>query len=59
MIVGIAQGQLPHRPEKHVIDDGLWQILLNCWKFDPQNRPDMHTVSLWIRLVREQRRVRL
>ncbi len=55
--LSIVQGVLPQRPDS--IDDDLWRVLENCWQYDPHNRPSMNVISPWIRLVREQQRLRI
>ncbi|KAF9449619.1 kinase-like protein [Macrolepiota fuliginosa MF-IS2] len=56
VLMNITAGAIPQRPAMEVIDDDLWEILQNCWKFDPSMRPSMDSILPWIRLVREKQR---
>ncbi|KAJ7914680.1 kinase-like domain-containing protein, partial [Mycena leptocephala] len=35
----VTAGARPSRPE--IISDGLWSLLQDCWKEDPNKRPKM------------------
>ncbi|KAF5361874.1 hypothetical protein D9756_002590 [Leucocoprinus leucothites] len=48
--VTIAAGGKPNRPGQggvsgNAIDDALWQIMLMCWEFEPEDRPTCLTVQ--------------
>ncbi|KAG6909008.1 hypothetical protein DXG01_002394 [Tephrocybe rancida] len=53
VIMAILRGSIPTRPQgddlawlKHGLNDRLWGLLKDCWKFKPPERPDMRTVIL-------------
>ncbi|TDL21780.1 kinase-like protein [Rickenella mellea] len=45
VMMAIAKGQIPQRPIENVsergLDDTLWALMQECWKFDPALRPNI------------------
>lgn len=35
----------PERPECDWVTDAVWSIMENCWKYEPEDRPDMGAVK--------------
>jgi son of sevenless-like protein len=54
--ISISKGKLPPRPGHPAISqgltDGLWALMMKCWKGDPQDRPLMTAVKADIKKLR-------
>lgn len=44
VIMAVAQGRHPARPHNVAVAEDLWQIMLDCWRVDPHERPSVDTV---------------
>ncbi|KAH0580488.1 hypothetical protein H2248_001987 [Termitomyces sp. 'cryptogamus'] len=51
VMLSIQRGDTPRRPEdsdpawiRHGLTDNVWNLMRNCWAFDPSKRPDMTRV---------------
>lgn len=57
VIVTILLGELPHKPKptdvRHDWDPRLLDLMHECWKARPSQRPNMSTVSAKVRSIRE------
>ena len=45
VILEVIKGVKPHRPVDPEITEGLWTLLLDCWAFNPEERPTMNKVA--------------
>ncbi|EJD36023.1 hypothetical protein AURDEDRAFT_130310 [Auricularia subglabra TFB-10046 SS5] len=45
IVVSVSSGRTPLRPEdipgRESMGDGVWQVCLDCWEFEPEKRPQM------------------
>jgi hypothetical protein len=49
-ILQIVKGELPPRPIQPIVlerrcDDRVWEVMVDCWQFEPSTRPDMKEVT--------------
>ncbi|KAG5334225.1 hypothetical protein C0989_003876 [Termitomyces sp. Mn162] len=51
VMLSIQRGDMPRRPEdsdpawiRHGLTDNFWNLMRDCWAFDPSKRPDMTRV---------------
>ena len=53
-LINATVGRLPKRPEDSTeieLDDDMWALIQDCWKYDPSQRPDMDAVVNRLRSI--------